>query len=203
MPRKFADITFTPSVKAAQTRHGSRAGNERIEQADDPRDRLNDADRRFIEGRDSFYQATVNEDGWPYVQHRGGPPGFLKVLDAGTIGYADFRGNLQYLSVGNLAANDRVALILMDYANRRRLKIWARAKIVELDDDPDLIARLEMPAYMAQVERGVILCIEALDWNCPQHITPRFTEAEIEDLLAPLKARIGELEAAAGPRRTP
>ncbi len=198
MPKKFSEITFTPSVKAAQARYGSRAANERFELAEDPGDTLGKAEAAFIEARDSFYQATVNEKGWPYVQHRGGPPGFLKVLDERTIGYADFRGNIQYLSVGNLAGNDRISIILMDYPNRRRLKIWARARLVHDDEDPELIARLEVPTYRARVERGVVMTIEAIEWNCPQHITPRFTEGEIGETVTPLIDRITELEATAG-----
>lgn len=197
MPKKFAEITFTPSVKAAQALYGSRAVNERFELAEDPGDILGQAEADFISERDGFYQATVNETGWPYVQYRGGPPSFLKVLDERTIGYADFRGNVQYLSVGNLADNDRISIILMDYATRRRLKIWARARLVHHDEDPDLIARLEVPTYRARVERGVVMTIEAIEWNCPQHITPRFTEAEIEEAITPLKDRITELEATA------
>lgn len=197
MARKFAEITFTPSVKAAQTRYGSRAANEGFEFAEDAGDTLGEVEAAFIEARDGFYQATVNENGWPYVQFRGGPPGFLKVLDERTIGYADFRGNIQYLSVGNLAANDRIAMILMDYPNRRRLKVWARARIVHHDEDPELLARLEVPTYRARVERAVVMTIEAVDWNCPQHITPRFTQAEIDELVAPLRNRMTELEAMA------
>ena len=195
MAKRFAEITFTPSVKAAQTRYGSRAANEGFELSPDPGDTLGPAETAFIEARDGFYQATVNEDGWPYVQFRGGPAGFLKVLDERTIGYADFRGNIQYLSVGNLNANDRIALILMDYPNRRRLKIWARARIVHHDEDPDLLARLEVPTYRARVERAVVMTIEAIEWNCPQHITPRFTEGEIDEMVTPLRDRIVELEA--------
>ena len=197
MARKFAAITFTPTVKDAQSRYGSRDANERFEHIDETGDPLGAAEAEFIEARDGFYQASANEDGWPYVQFRGGPAGFLKVLDGRTLGYADFRGNIQYLSVGNFAANDRVALILMDYANRRRLKIWARAKIVHLDDDPALFERLEDPTYRARVERAIVFTVEATDWNCPQHITPRFTESEIEDRLAPLHARLETYESAA------
>ncbi len=201
MPRKFATLTFTPSVKAAQERYGSRAVNAAHELADDPRDTLTGNEIEFIEARDGFYQATVSEAGWPYVQFRGGPAGFLKVLDDRTIGYADFRGNVQYLSVGNLHANDKVSLILMDYANRRRLKIWARVRIVDAAGDPDLIRKLEIPTYRARVERAVVMTVEAFDWNCPQHITPRFTEAEVEAMAAPLRARLAELEStrSAGP----
>jgi len=195
MARKFAEISFTPAVKAAQTRYGSRANNERFEVIEDEGDVLGPREIEFIEARDGFYQATVTEDGWPYVQFRGGKAGFLKVLDNKTVGYADFRGNVQYLSVGNMNGNDRVALILMDYARRKRLKVWARARIVHADEAPELLARLEDRSYRAKVERAVILTIEALDWNCPQHITPRFTEMEIAEAVAPMQARIAELEA--------
>jgi len=195
MARRFAEITFTPAVKSAQMRYGSRDQNEMFEYAADPGNVIGPAEAAFIEARDGFYQATVNENGWPYVQFRGGAAGFLKVLDERTIGYADFRGNVQYLSVGNLKSNDRVALILMDYANRRRLKVWARARIVHYEEDPDLLTRLEIPTYRARVERAVVMTIEALDWNCPQHITPRFTENEINEMAAPLRDHIAGLEA--------
>jgi uncharacterized protein len=178
MPQAFSDIAFTPAVRAMQTRMGSRKNYARLDESEDRRDRLGQMEADFIGERDNFYQATVSETGWPYVQFRGGPAGFLKVLDEKTIGYADFRGNVQYISVGNLAANDRVAIILVDYANRLRLKILGRVRIVELDEDPALIARLALPSYLARVERGVIITVEGYDWNCPQHITPRFTEAE-------------------------
>jgi ferredoxin-NADP reductase/predicted pyridoxine 5'-phosphate oxidase superfamily flavin-nucleotide-binding protein len=195
MARKFAEITYTPSIKAAQSRYGSRAQNERFEEGEEGTDNIiGPAEAEFIEARDGFYQATVNEAGWPYVQFRGGPAGFLKVLDERTIGYADFRGNVQYLSVGNLNANDRIALILMDYPNRRRLKIWARVKIVHFDEDPEILTRLEVPTYRARVERAVVLTIEAMDWNCPQHITPRFTERDVANMIIPLKKRLMELE---------
>ena len=142
MANVFAEITFTPSVKAAQTLYGSRQANMGFELSEDPRNTLGERETEFIAERDSFYQATVSESDWPYVQHRGGPTGFLKVLDERTLGFADFRGNIQYLSVGNLNANDRISLILMDYPNRRRLKIWGRARIVHESDEPDLIAQL-------------------------------------------------------------
>jgi ferredoxin-NADP reductase/predicted pyridoxine 5'-phosphate oxidase superfamily flavin-nucleotide-binding protein len=186
MPHAFAEIAFTPNVRAAQTRNGSREANRNLEQASDVGSALTAREAEFIAARDSFYQATVSETGWPYVQHRGGPAGFLKVLDAHTIGFADFRGNRQYVSVGNLLANDRISLILMDYANRQRLKILGRVRVVEETDDPELIARLEVPAYRARVERGLVIRVEAYDWNCPQHITLRYSEAEISHLLKPL-----------------
>jgi predicted pyridoxine 5'-phosphate oxidase superfamily flavin-nucleotide-binding protein len=195
MPRRFAAIAFTDSVKAAQSHYGSRETNRRFEELEEPRPVLTPTEQDFIVARDGFYQATVGQNGWPYVQFRGGPKGFLKVLDEHTLGYADFRGNVQYISVGNLAAESRIALILMDYPNRRRLKIWAHARVVDEADDPALIARLQMPAYRAQVERAVVLTVEAYDWNCPRHITPRFTAEEVQSrLLAPLQARVAELE---------
>jgi predicted pyridoxine 5'-phosphate oxidase superfamily flavin-nucleotide-binding protein len=185
--RAFADIGFTDSVKAAQSRYGSRDQNRGIELAEDPHDELTSIDMAFIASRDSFYLATVSESGWPYVQHRGGPKGFLRVLDTRTIGYADFAGNRQYLSVGNIDADDRVSLFLMDYARQRRMKLWGRARIVHKDDAPEVIAQLEVPGYRARVERGIIISIESIDWNCPQHIVPRFTEAEISEATAPLR----------------
>lgn len=203
MPRAFATINFTASVKAAQTRYHSREANMGFELADDTRNDLTLREAEFITARDSFYQATVNEDGWPYVQHRGGPPGFLKVLDKNTIGFADFSGNRQYLSVGNLQANDRIALILMDYREQRRIKIWGRVKIVHEHEAPALIARLEMPAYRARIERAFIITVEAWDWNCPQHITPRYTDADIEALLAPMQAEIATLKQAQKAVATP
>ncbi|MDK2126907.1 2Fe-2S iron-sulfur cluster-binding protein [Parachitinimonas caeni] len=197
MPRAFATITFTDGVKAAQTRYGSREANRGFELADDPRAELTPREAEFILARDSFYQATVAENGWPYVQHRGGSAGFLKVLDAHTIGYADLRGNAQYLSVGNLGSNDRISLILMDYPNRRRLKLWGRVRIVHEQDEPELVARLEVASYRARVERGIVITVEAWEWNCPQHITPRYTDAEIEALMAPLQAENAALKAKA------
>ena len=173
MGTAFADIAFTPAVKAAQSRHGSRETYARLDHATERRAALTAREIEFIAERDSFYQATVSETGWPYVQHRGGPPGFLRVIDESTIGYADFAGNRQYLSVGNLTTNDRIALIMVDYARRKRLKIWGRARLATAEDDAEMLARLEVPTYRARVERGVVIRVEAWDWNCPQHITPR------------------------------
>ena len=179
MSRPFGKIAFTPAVRAFQESRGIRT---RAPRPDDPVDErgtiLTEAESDFIAGRDGFYQATVSETGWPYVQFRGGPAGFLRVLDERTIAYADFRGNMQYISAGNLAGDGRVSLILMDYANRRRLKILGRARLVDAADDPALVAKLEDPSYRAHVERAVVIAVEAFDWNCPQHITPRYTEAE-------------------------
>ena len=196
MALRFAEIAFTPGVKTVQEEMGSRGGYERFESPDAPsRDRLGPDEAEFLAARDSFYLATVSETGWPYVQHRGGPPGFLKILDAGTVGFADVRGNRQYVSVGNLRGDDRVSIILMDYARRRRLKMLGHARAVDAAEEPDLVARLSDPAYGARVERGIVIRVAAFDWNCPQHITPRFTEAEVRAMAAPLAARLREAEA--------
>lgn len=192
MSRAYSDIAFTPAVRAMQTRLGSRKSYAAFDTTDDRRDTLGDMEAKFISARDSFYQATVGENGWPYVQFRGGPAGFLKVLDGKTIAYADFRGNRQYISTGNLLGNDRVSIILMDYPNRARLKILGRAKLV--DDDPDLLAKLESPDYRARVERAVVITVEAYDWNCPQHITPRFSTDEVEAILAPMREELAALK---------
>jgi len=199
MPRAFTELAFTPAVKAAQTLYGSRERMQRLERAGNRADELTEDEQAFIEARDSFYQATVSESGWPYVQFRGGPAGFLKVIDSRTIGYADFGGNTQYLSVGNLNADARIALILMDYPNRARLKLWGRARIAHAVDDPELLATLTVPDYKARVERAIVISIEAFDWNCPQHITPRYTEAEVEAAVAPLRAEIESLRARVKP----
>ena len=194
MAYDYLDIAATPGVRAAQTANGSRAMWEQF-RGDRPSSRFTPYEAAFIDARDSFYMATVSETGWPYVQHRGGPPGFLKVLDERTLGFAEFRGNRQYISLGNAAANDRVALFLMDYPHRTRLKMFARFEVRELTADPALAARLALPGYRARPERAVLLHLEAFDWNCPQHITPRVTEAEIAEAVAPLQARLAALEA--------
>ena len=177
MGHKFAEIAFTPNVKRMQELKGSRRNYERMEQGEAHNDALGPREAGFIAERDSFYMATVSETGWPYIQHRGGPPAFLRVLDGKTIGFADFRGNRQYVSVGNLAHDDRVALILVDYPNRARLKLLGRARLVSLEDR-EILERLALPDYRATVERGFVITVDAFDWNCPQHITPRYTEAE-------------------------
>ena len=196
MARSFADLAFTPAVRAFQARMGSRAQYAALDEAEAHGVELGEHEAAFIAGRDGFYQATVGENGWPYVQFRGGPAGFLRVLDPRTIGFADFRGNLQYISAGNLAGDGRIALILMDYAQRRRLKIWGRARLIDAREDEALIVRLEVPAYRARVERAVLITVEAFDWNCPQHITPRYTQAEAERLLS---GRPGPAELGRGP----
>jgi predicted pyridoxine 5'-phosphate oxidase superfamily flavin-nucleotide-binding protein len=193
MGHKFAELAFTPNVKAEQAAQGSRRAYERFEQGEDHHDVIGPSEAAFIALRDSFYMASVTETGWPYVQHRGGPAGFLKVLDDKSIGFADFRGNRQYVSVGNLRADDRVSLFLMDYANQTRLKILGHARIVN-SSEAEILQRLALPACRAQVERGIVISIAAFDWNCPQHITQRHTLEEIEDATAPLRKRIEELE---------
>ena len=195
MPHRFAEIAFTDTVKQVQEAMGSRRSYARLEGAEAPLNHaLGPDEAAFIAARDSFYMASVSEAGWPYIQHRGGPPGFVRVLDANTIGFADFRGNRQYITVGNVMKDDRVSLFFMDYPNKTRLKILGHARLVDLAEASTL-ARLELPDYGARVERGFLITIEAFDWNCPQHITPRFTLAEIEGAVPALQRRIAELEA--------
>lgn len=194
MARAFAEIAFTPGVREVQERMGSADGYAKFlapEAAGG--DRLGEAEAAFIAARDGFYQATVSETGWPYVQFRGGPKGFLRVLDERTIAYADFRGNRQYVSVGNLTADDRVALILVDYPNRRRLKLFGHARLVGTDADPALVHALHEPAYRARAERAVVITVAGFDWNCPQHIPERFTLEELGAELTPLRAELDRL----------
>ena len=190
MGHRFAALAFTESVREVQVTLGSRAGYAAMDKGEDTNHVLAEPEAAFIGARDSFYMASVSETGWPYVQHRGGPAGFVRVLDERTIGFADFRGNRQYVSVGNLLKDDRVALIFMDYPNRARLKVLGRVRLVD-GGELDLLARLEVANYRARVERGFIIRVEAFDWNCPQHITPRYTEAELEALATPRPAVIG------------
>jgi ferredoxin-NADP reductase/predicted pyridoxine 5'-phosphate oxidase superfamily flavin-nucleotide-binding protein len=199
MGHRFAALAFTESVRDVQAALGSRSNYAAMEQGEDYNHVLTERERTFIEARDSFYMASVGETGWPYVQHRGGPTGFLRVLDERTLGFADFRGNRQYVSVGNLRRNDRVALFLMDYPNRVRLKILGRVRL--LDSGSERLANLEAPDYRARVERGFIIQVEAFDWNCAQHITPRYTEADVERLIAPLIAENQALKTAQGAER--
>ncbi len=194
MSHKFYDLTFTPSVKAAQELYGTRRNYARFEGGEPDFYGLTDAENDFIESRDGFYMATVNEDGQPYIQFRGGPAGFLKVLDDRTLGFADFRGNLQYISVGNLKANDKAAIFLMDYASQTRLKLLVTVEVMDAKDDPDVIEKLTVPGYKAKIERAMILRVDAFDWNCPQHITPRYTMDEVRKMNAPLYEHIEKLE---------
>jgi hypothetical protein len=194
MGKSFAKIAFTPLVKQQQTLHGSRSAYDRVEQTGPAGDRLTEAERYFIPARDSFYMASTSETGWPYIQHRGGPKGFLKVIDDHTLAFADFRGNKQYLSTGNLTTNNRVALIMIDYPAQARLKIVGRAEILEGDAAKDWITRLRNPAEKTPIERVFLIHIEGFDWNCPQHITPRYTEEQINEALAPIQKRLADLE---------
>ena len=193
MKKPVSDIAFTPAVKAQHTRLGSRTAYARMDEKGGWSDTVTEDLAHFISERDSFYLATTSASGHPYVQHRGGPKGFLKVLDERTLAFADFRGNRQYITAGNLAENDRAFIFLMDYANRRRIKIWGRARIVE--DDARLLARLVDPSYQGKPERAIEFRIEAWDVNCPQHITRRLTEDEMEPELQRLRGRITELAA--------
>lgn len=196
MPHRFAELTFTPTVEAAQVHYGVRHDNQRLLESAGPNDRLRERERTFIESRDSFYLSTVSQTGWPYVQHRGGPPGFLKVLDDTHLAFADFRGNKQYLSVGNLAHDDRAALFLMDYPRRLRLKMLGHLRMQDVAQaEAALVEQLRPYPYRASMERVAIFRVEAFDWNCSQHITPRYTEAQLREATAALQARIAQLEA--------
>jgi predicted pyridoxine 5'-phosphate oxidase superfamily flavin-nucleotide-binding protein len=199
MTTPTSDVAFTPTVKAIQERKGSRKGYARMEEKGGWADRVTEDLASFIASRDSFYLATATADGQPYIQHRGGKPGLLKVVDDRTLAFADFSGNRQYLSQGNLEDNPKAFIFLMDYANRRRVKIWGTARMVE--DDAALIQRLTDADYPdGKPERAVVFTITAWDVNCPQHITPRFTEADIARAVQPLHDRIRELEAALAAR---
>jgi len=196
MGRRFAEIAFTPLVKEQQKKHGSRHLYERAERSDDAGDRLGEFEVEFIRERDGFYMASISETGWPYIQYRGGSKGFLRVLDDRTLGFADLRGNKQYISMGNLQHDDRVALFFMDYAHQLRLKILGRAEVHEGDETaqklmPDLI----VPEEKTPSERAILIHVEGFDWNCPQHITPRYTIEELDASLAPMRKRLEFLEA--------
>ena len=193
MPYGFLDLASTPGVRAAQEANGSGEYWANFH-GDRAFDRFTEAEAAFIAERDSLYMATVSESGWPYVQHRGGPPGFIRILDEKTLAIPDFRGNRQYISTGNLATDDRAALILMDYPHRRRLKLYAHVEAKDLAADSELATKLTLPDYRAKVERALVIHLTAFDWNCPQHITPRFSEAELEPALAPFRARLEALE---------
>lgn len=194
MPFGFMDIALTPSVRAAQAEMGSDEiwsdfkGNRKF-------DRYTESERGFIAERDSFYIASTSETGWPYVQHRGGPRGFLKVIDDKTLAFADYRGNRQYISTGNFAANDRACLFLMDYPRQARLKIYAYVEKLGLDDDPSLTDAVLDGFYRAKPERIFRLRLEAFDWNCQQHIVPRFTQDDVIKAINPLRERLAQLEA--------
>ena len=188
-----SDVAFTPTVKTVQERRGSRAHYARMEETRSWQSKVTDDLAAFIAERDSFYLATANTEGQPYIQHRGGPKGFLRVLDDETLAFADFKGNRQYITIGNLADNDRVYIFLMDYANRRRVKIWGRARVVE--GDAALISRLFVPGYKAKLEQAILFTVEAWDVNCQQHIPQKFAAEDVAEAVGRLQARIAELEA--------
>jgi len=196
MGRRFQELAFTPLVKEHQKEHGSLRLYERMEKSSPPgEDKLGPAEEDFIKRRDSFYMASVNETGWPYVQHRGGPKGFVRVLNPSLIGFADYRGNKQYISLGNFDHDNRVALFFMDYPYQTRLKILGRVEIHKHDSQAsELIKSFRSEADDAVIERAILIHVEGFDWNCPQHITPRYTLEELEDVLAPVRERLAKLE---------
>lgn len=198
MTSRFLNLVFTPSVKSAQENMGSRAAYARHDSAAATADELSENEAGFIAERDSFYVASVSETGWPYVQHRGGPKGFVTIVAPRQLGFADYRGNRQYVSLGNVAKDDRVALFFMDYPQRRRLKLLGRMRAVDLMQAPEFGAALIDAHYKANVERGFLIDVEAFDWNCSQHIIPRYTQEDIAPAIETLQARIAELEARLG-----
>ena len=195
MSRSFADIAFTPAVQQLQQRYGSRASYARLQSADGLGGLLGPTEADFIAAADSFYMATISETGWPYVQHRGGPPGFFKVLQPTQLAFADFRGNRQYVSAGNVSRNDRVSIIVMDYELRQRLKLLGHVRFIDVAEaDPALVRQVDLPSYRARVERVALIDVVTFDWNCPQHITRRFKQERIDEARQPLLDRIAELE---------
>ena len=192
MPEYVSDIAFTPSVKAVQERLGSRNTYARMEQSGGWQHTVNDDLRNFLAARNSFYLGTATADGQPYIQHRGGPNGFLKPIDERTLAFADFAGNQQYITMGNLDENDKAYIFVMDYAGRQRIKLWGRAEVIE--DDPELVAKLADPAYRSKPERAIVFHLEAWDINCPQHITRRFDEDDVVPKVRELQARVQVLE---------
>ena len=191
MAMKYLDLMVTDSVRRAQKQNYGRAVN--IPGASQ-RDPLGQDEAEFIMARDSFYLGSINETGWPYIQHRGGPLGFLRVVNETTLAFADYKGNRQLLTTGNVSANDRVALCLMDYPNRTRLKILGHARVEDARAHPELVAQLADPTMQSSVERLVFIDVVSFDWNCPKYITPRYSLEEVEELAGPLRTRIAELE---------
>jgi predicted pyridoxine 5'-phosphate oxidase superfamily flavin-nucleotide-binding protein len=190
----FGKLTFTPLVKKLQERYGSRRQYERMENSRDPQERLTGFEEGFLAERDMFYLATVGATGWPYVQHRGGPKGFLKVIDSKTLAFADFRGNKQYISTGNLLSDDRVAMIFVDYPRQARLKVLGHVEIFEAEEAEPWLERVQVTGYSAVIERVFVIHIAAYDWNCPQHITPRYTSEEIRSAVSSLEEHVSALE---------
>lgn len=203
MAQNYRHTLFNDAVKALQERHGSRAAYLKMDAgADGTPDTLTAKELDYIALRDSFYMASVNGDGWPYMQHRGGPAGFLRHIAGNRIGFADYRGNKQYISTANLAGNDRVSLFLMDYPNKDRLKLVGHAHSIELADDPELVTSLMPEGYRAVPERAFLIEVIGWEWNCSQHITPRFTEAEISAAIQPMAAELNQLRAENAALRT-
>ena len=195
MGHHFADISFTPRVKALQEKYGSRPQYARMQAAAEEGVALGAHEAEFLAAADSFYLASVSESGWPYVQHRGGPRGFLRIVSPTRLAFADFRGNRQFVSAGNVQGDDRVSLIVMDYAHRRRLKLLGHLRFTDVEHaEPGLVAAVSLPGYAARVERVAMIDIVGFEWNCPQHITPRYTIDEIEESVKALQARIAMLE---------
>jgi len=193
MTRAFTQLSFSPAVKAAQASYGARDHGLRLEQKEPANDRLTDDLMKFIAGADSFFIATASRDGWPHVQHRGGPAGFLKILDDRTLAFADYAGNKQYITVGNLSENDRVLLFLIDYERGRRLKVWGRSRAI--DDDPILLGRVRDPDYPAKAERVIRIDVMAFDLNCRQHFPKLVRERTVDRLTRDYEARLAALEA--------
>jgi predicted pyridoxine 5'-phosphate oxidase superfamily flavin-nucleotide-binding protein len=191
MAHKFLDLAFTPQVRAAQQHYYGRSQDFPPATRDDP---LGSDEISFIESRDNFYLSSVSETSWPYVQHRGGPVGFVKVLSSDEIIFPDYKGNRQMLTTGNVATNDRVCLFLMDYSERVRLKLLGHAEVLDARDHPELVAKIAAPEMVKITERIFKIRIVSYDWNCPKYITPRYTAAEVAEVISPLKARIAELE---------
>jgi uncharacterized protein len=193
--KTFSEIAFTPAVQTLQSAHGSRAAYARMQDNSPPAEGLGELEAGFLSKADSFFIATVSETGWPYVQHRGGPSGFLKVISPVRVAFADFGGNRQYVTAGNASRVDRAAVIVVDYAAQRRLKLLGHLRFEDLGSaDPELVFALELPGYRARVERIAVIEVEAFDWNCPQHIPQRYTRDEVEAALRPLQERIAQLE---------
>ena len=200
MAKKYMQLVLTPAVQRAQDKY---FGKHQVVENAPETDALTLDEVSFIRARDSFYMATVSETCWPYVQHRGGPVGFVKVLGPNLIGFADFKGNCQLLSTGNLGINDRVSIFMMDYPHRTRLKLLGHARVLDAREHPELVDQLGADALRKKVERFFLIQVISYDWNCPQYIAPRFTAAQVENFTAPLKARIAELEAQLAARGTP
>jgi predicted pyridoxine 5'-phosphate oxidase superfamily flavin-nucleotide-binding protein len=194
MAYPFGSLVFTPVVKALQERYGSRRQYAKREDSGFSQDGIGPSEIEFLAESDSFYMASTGATGWPYIQHRGGPHGFLKVIDEHTVAFADYRGNKQYISAGNVATDDRVALIFVDYPRQARLKILGHVKIFEGADAKDWIEKVRDPGYKSVIERVFVIKVDALDWNCPQHITPRFTEEQIRTALSPVEKRMQTLQ---------